>query len=169
MCSSDLAQRADYWAPELAQPGVVPDPLTDIYALGCCLYFLLTGEPPFPGGSVSEKLARHAVQPIKSLEALGVPAGMTQIVAYAMAKNRAVRFQRAEMIAEQLSAFVDPAYAAESPPRPAPTLEIYEQRLLADAAVAGNLAPVAAAMPTYNVPATTGPLPTVPEIGRAHV
>lgn len=162
--SSDeaTAQRADYWAPELAQPGVVPDQLTDIYALGCCLYFLLTGEPPFAGGSVSEKLARHAVQPIRSLEAIGVPAELAQIVAYAMAKNRAVRFQRADLIAEQLRAFVDPAQVAESPPRPAPTLESYEQRMLADVAVAGGGGPVATAMPIYQAPTTPAAVQSVP-------
>ena len=42
--------RLDYLAPELAMPGKAPDALTDTYALGCTLYTLLTGMPPFAGG-----------------------------------------------------------------------------------------------------------------------
>ena len=66
-----LAKMADYLAPELMTAGRSPDALTDIYALGCTLYTLLAGKPPFAGGSVQEKMARHASEAIKPLECFG--------------------------------------------------------------------------------------------------
>ncbi len=50
---------ADFLAPEIV---VSPDkvrPISDIYSLGCTLYYSLTGKVPFPGGTTSEKLRRH--------------------------------------------------------------------------------------------------------------
>ena len=121
-------QRADYFAPEFAQPGKTPDVLTDIYALGCTFYHLLAGQPPFPGGSVAQKLARHATEAIQPLEPLGVPPAIAQLVAYLMAKHPAVRYQQADVVAEQLTPYVDPA-SQVSPAAPPPTLPVYEHYL----------------------------------------
>ena len=121
-------QRADYFAPEFAQPGKTPDVLTDIYALGCTFYQLLAGQPPFPGGNVMQKLTRHATEAIQSLEPLGVTAAIAQLVAYLMAKNPAVRYQQADVVAEQLTPYVDPA-SHVSPASPPPTLPVYENFL----------------------------------------
>jgi serine/threonine-protein kinase len=106
---SRLAQRADYLAPELLAPGKAQDPLTDIYALGCTLYAMLSGNPPFAGGSVQQKMTRHAGEPIRPLEQFGVPQPLAQLVAYMMAKNATVRYQSAALVAEQLAPLVDPA------------------------------------------------------------
>lgn len=111
-----LSQQADYFAPELMQPGKVPDPLTDVYALGCSLYCLLSGSPPFTGGNVQQKMFRHASEAIRPLEQFGVPPQLAQVVAYMMAKNPAVRFQSASLVAEQLTPFVDPQVLYLSPP-----------------------------------------------------
>jgi len=55
----NLIGTADYLAPEQARdPGLV-DIRADIYSLGCTLYFLLTGRPPFRGGSLLHKLLQH--------------------------------------------------------------------------------------------------------------
>ena len=51
---------ADYIAPEQAADPHAADIRADIYSLGCTLFHLLTGRPPFPSGTVAEKLARHA-------------------------------------------------------------------------------------------------------------
>jgi serine/threonine-protein kinase len=49
----------DFLAPEaIVQPGN-PRPVSDIYSLGCSLYYAVTGKVPFPGGSTSDKLRRH--------------------------------------------------------------------------------------------------------------
>lgn len=50
---------ADYLAPEQALNSHEADSRSDIYSLGCTLYFLLTGSPPFPDGSISERLLKH--------------------------------------------------------------------------------------------------------------
>src|SRR5438552_11926723 len=49
----------DYIAPEQAENPTQVDPRSDIYSLGCTLYFALTGKPPFPGGTAVDKIQRH--------------------------------------------------------------------------------------------------------------
>lgn len=121
-----VSAMADYLAPELLAAGRVPDPLSDIYALGCTLYAMLSGNPPFAGGTVQQKMSRHAGEPIRPLEQFGVPQPLAQLVAYLMAKNATVRYQSAALVAEQLAPFIDPAALHALPPGPPPTLANYE-------------------------------------------
>jgi eukaryotic-like serine/threonine-protein kinase len=53
---------ADYLAPEQAVNSHKVDHRADIYGLGCTLYFLLTGHPPFPDGSLAQRIAKHQSQ-----------------------------------------------------------------------------------------------------------
>ena len=50
---------ADYLAPEQALNSHKVDGRADIYGLGCSLYFLLTGHPPFPDGTIAQRIAKH--------------------------------------------------------------------------------------------------------------
>ncbi len=50
---------ADYLAPEQALNSHNVDGRADIYGLGCSLYFLLTGHPPFPDGTIAQRIAKH--------------------------------------------------------------------------------------------------------------
>jgi len=124
-----LAPRADYLAPEFLQDGTAPDALTDIYALGCTLYELLAGQPPFPGADFRTKMHQHATQPIQSLDAIGVPQPLAQVVAYLMAKNPAVRYQHLNQVIVQISPFVDASRLNLASPKPPATLAAYERAI----------------------------------------
>jgi serine/threonine-protein kinase len=49
----------EFIAPEQARDSHNSDIRADLYSLGCTLYFLLTGQPPFPNGNITEKLLQH--------------------------------------------------------------------------------------------------------------
>ncbi len=147
-----LAPRADYLAPEFLQDGKTPDTLTDIYALGCTLYELLAGQPPFPGADLRTKLHQHATQPIQPLETLGVPPAVSQVAAYLMAKNPAVRYQHLNQVIAQISPFVDPSRLNLASPPPPATLVVYERAILQRTTTAGT---------------ATAPLPVLPTGGGA--
>jgi serine/threonine protein kinase len=53
---------ADYLAPEQAVNSHRVDHRADIYGLGCTLYFLLTGHPPFNDGTLAQRIAKHQTQ-----------------------------------------------------------------------------------------------------------
>lgn len=148
-----LAPRADYLAPEFLQEGKSPDALTDIYALGCTLYELLAGQPPFPGADLRTKLHQHATQPIQPLETFGVPPALSQVVAYLMAKNPAVRYQHLNQVIAQVSPFVDPSRQNLASPQPPATLAAYERTFVQRTTPAG---------------AVTAPLPVLPAGGGAN-
>lgn len=57
--SGKIVGTADYLAPELITSPQAISPAVDIYALGCTLYYAVTGKVPFPGGSAREKAMRH--------------------------------------------------------------------------------------------------------------
>src|SRR5439155_1109285 len=59
---------ADYLAPEQALDSYSVDIRADLYSLGATFYFLLTGQPPFPGGTVSQKLVWHQTRQPKPLK-----------------------------------------------------------------------------------------------------
>jgi hypothetical protein len=96
---------ADYLAPEQALNSHKADARADIYSLGCTLYFLLTGHPPFPDGTISERLIKHQVEPAPSVfkERPDAPSVLVNICNRMMAKRADDRYQSAGEVAERLA------------------------------------------------------------------
>jgi serine/threonine-protein kinase len=96
----------DYLAPELAASHAAGDPRSDVYSLGCLLFTLLAGQPPFAGGDRKQKLSRHAKEapaPITKLNPQ-VPAALGQVLGYLLQKDPAKRYADAAAVAEALQA-----------------------------------------------------------------
>lgn len=54
-----LTGSPDYFAPELFLDPDAVQPASDVYSLGCTLYYAVTGKAPFPGGTAAEKIQAH--------------------------------------------------------------------------------------------------------------
>jgi hypothetical protein len=79
------------------------DARTDLYSLGCSFYFMLTGRPPFPEGTVLQKLLQHQGDdpPDPRIFREDLPPELTSILTKLLTKDPARRFQNpAELIAE---------------------------------------------------------------------
>ncbi|HVK13722.1 MAG TPA: protein kinase [Gemmataceae bacterium] len=100
---------ADYVAPEQTINSHEVDVRADIYSLGATFYFLLAGHPPFPEGSISQKLIAHQTRnptPIRNLRP-EVPQPIADIVAKMMAKSIDHRFQSPTEVYDALLPYVD--------------------------------------------------------------
>jgi serine/threonine protein kinase len=88
----------DYISPEQARDPRAADVRSDIYSLGCTLYFTLTGKPPFPDGSALQKLLRHngVDPPDVRLFRPDLPVSVGPLLAKMLAKRPLQRPQSAE-------------------------------------------------------------------------
>lgn len=151
-----LRNRADYLAPEFIRAGKSPDARTDIYALGCTLYEALAGQPPFPGGTLKNKLLRHAREPMRSLAGHGVSAELERCLAYMMAKNPPLRFQDAQALADQLAVLSSVTGEVSAPLAP----QAFEEWLAARRSGSVSIPPGSTATsPTAAPPVAAPPLP----------
>jgi eukaryotic-like serine/threonine-protein kinase len=99
---------ADYLAPEQALNSHEADSRSDIYSLGCTLYFLLNGGPPFPEGSISERLLKHQTARPESLfkNRPDAPPSLVDICETMMAKRPDERYQTAGEVAGILKSWL---------------------------------------------------------------
>jgi tRNA A-37 threonylcarbamoyl transferase component Bud32 len=132
----------DYMAPEQAESARDADTRSDVYGLGCTLYFLLTGKPPFPGASIAEKVAaRLAGGPPSVREARPeVPAELDGVLRRMMARPPADRFQTPAEVAAALQPFTTLTPAVANVPR----MELDDRPpLAAPVAPAADMVPMA--------------------------
>jgi eukaryotic-like serine/threonine-protein kinase len=118
----------DFLAPEQARNPIGCDHRADLYALGCTLYYLITGRIPFPRGGVTERLMQHATEyaePMAAIrcqrllddarrsgrqladEELTVPAEVEALVRRLMAKHPDDRYATAADAARAIGAVLE--------------------------------------------------------------
>jgi len=99
----------DYISPEQARDPRNADQRSDIYSLGCTLFFMLTGRPPFPEGTVLQKLLQHqGIEPPDVLELRPeLPEEISPFLAKMMAKEPRRRFQQPAELIEALQGLAE--------------------------------------------------------------
>ncbi len=113
---------ADYISPEQASAADQVDTRADIYSLGCTLYYLLTGRPPFDKGTAAHKLMWHQTQDFDPIENINptVPQGLITILNRMVAKRPQDRYSDLRACVEDLRPYltapVPPPDEREFPP-----------------------------------------------------
>ncbi len=94
-----------YMSPEQASGDPHVDGRADVYALGCVLYEMLAGEPPYTGPTAQAIIAKRMVEPIPRIRTVreSVPEALERAITRALAKTPADRFSTAREFAEALS------------------------------------------------------------------
>jgi serine/threonine-protein kinase len=91
-----------YMSPEQGSGAKGLDPRTDIYSLGCVLYEMLVGDPPFSGRSPAAILARKSLEAVPRLRVVreAIPQALEDVIMQALAKVPADRFATMQAFAE---------------------------------------------------------------------
>jgi hypothetical protein len=107
----------EYMSPEQAGGDETLDGRSDMYSLGCVLYEMLSGQPPFTGRTAQVIVARHCQEAPASVRVVrpDLPAGIEEVLKTALAKVPADRYPTARAFGER----VDPAVWRERQPAPA--------------------------------------------------
>ena len=106
----------DYISPEQARSSRGVDIRSDFYSLGCSLYQMVSGQVPFPAGSLPEKIFAHQAREPEKLEKLvaGIDRAMVRIISRCMNKKPEDRYQTATELSDLLGRLTTP----ESPFKP---------------------------------------------------
>lgn len=99
---------ADYLPPEQAINSHKIDSRADMYGLGCTLYFLLTGHPPFPDGSIASRIIKHqnSMPPDIRKERVDCPGELDGVCVKMMQKEPKFRYSTCLQVAEILEAWL---------------------------------------------------------------
>jgi serine/threonine-protein kinase len=108
-----------YMAPEQAQ-ALPTDDRADVYSLGCILFRMLSGAPPFPGGAVLEVLQKHINDPAPPVASPRgpLPGSLVECVARALAKLPDDRFRSVSALKEALDQVHRELGGSDRIPRP---------------------------------------------------
>jgi eukaryotic-like serine/threonine-protein kinase len=103
-----------YMSPEQASAERV-DGRSDIYSLGCVLYEMLAGEPPFTGPTAQAVIAKRMSQPAPSVRIVreAVPESLDRIIRRALSRTPADRYRTAEALQRALQAAEEQRVAAQ--------------------------------------------------------
>jgi serine/threonine protein kinase len=107
--TGSLVGTADYLAPETIRHPDKILPVSDVYSLGCTLYYAVTGKVPFPGGNTADKIRRHLEEtPLNPLHFNpDVPEAFCDAIAAMMDKNPDKRTPSAAAVVELLRPWCD--------------------------------------------------------------
>jgi eukaryotic-like serine/threonine-protein kinase len=137
-----------YMSPEQASADRQLDGRSDIYSLGCVLYEMLAGDPPFTGRTAQAIIARRLSEPVPHLRTLrDVPASVEEVVAKALARSPADRFVDTSEFAQALQAAIGAQPAVPTEPAPAPRHPALRRRILL--AAGGSLVALAVLLGLY--------------------
>jgi serine/threonine-protein kinase len=102
---SRLLGTSEFLAPEQALNSRSVDGRADIYSLGCTLYYLLTGRPPYPGATLSQRIAKHQTEAAPDIRKLrsDCPASVAELAIRMMAKRPEDRIPSASELLTQLT------------------------------------------------------------------
>ena len=150
---------ADYLAPEQALDSHTVDARADIYGLGCTMFFLLTGRPPFIEGTLTQRLMAHQTKTPPTVESLrpDTPATLAAILRTMMAKKAEDRHPTAKATADALFEWVDDN--ADNTWRAAHSAVYGASRTKSGGA---SLAAVPVAQPVFAQPVISLPVASVP-------
>ncbi len=107
--SGKIVGTADYLAPEKITAPQVVLPVSDIYSLGCTLYYAITGKVPFPGGSTRDKARRHCEETPWHPRQFNpeISDEFVDLIADMMEKDPQKRIQTADEVAKRLEPWSD--------------------------------------------------------------
>ena len=109
----------DYVAPEQARNPRGADIRADIYSLGGTFYFLLTGAVPYPGGTPTEKMLKHAREPFPTATRADLPSAVAAVLQKMTAKKPDDRYPTPGDVAAALNSFIPLKPVPVPPPPPA--------------------------------------------------
>ncbi|MDX1928013.1 MAG: serine/threonine-protein kinase, partial [Pirellulaceae bacterium] len=108
--SSQVLGTAAYISPEQARAAATADHRSDIYSLGCTLFFLLTGRPPYVGDSLVATIIAHVSEPVPSVvqpsNRQPIPPQLDALVQSMMAKNPNDRPKSMSVVVAELAAII---------------------------------------------------------------
>ncbi len=161
----------DYMSPEQARDARSSDIRADIYSLGCVLYHLLAGRPPFTDKNVMAQMVKHATAPVTPVRELvpEVSLGLSAAVDELLAKKPDDRPQTPAEAADLIAPFLAPA---GDRPEAGSVLPAYKEWLESESAMempADLMKAVIAATPPVAIPAplVATPVATPPMARRA--
>lgn len=113
--TGQLLGTVDYMAPEQITAAQKVDVRADLYALGCTLYHMLTGEPPFPDRPIYGKLDAHIHEPIPdvTLSADNVPEMLQRILLRLTQKDPSKRYQAPTEVVSDLTTLLEHGESAD--------------------------------------------------------